>query len=88
MTGELSAGDPFEKVIGSGLVFRLDPEKFGPKGDVNGWDITLLPLGRRNDDYIYPVNPPLRFNALQLLGPAYGEDTKALSNVFTRCVSC
>ena len=29
-----------------------------------------------NDDYIYPVNPPLRFNGEQILGPSYGDDTK------------
>jgi hypothetical protein len=77
LTGELSAGNHFEKLIGGGLEIRLDPARLGPKGDVNGWDITLVPLGKRNDDYIYPVNPPLRFNALQLLGPGYGEDTKS-----------
>ena len=77
LSGELTAGDHFEKAIGSGLVFRLDPEKFGPEGKIDGWTIAISPVGARNDDYIYPVNPPLRFNALQLLGPAYSEDTKS-----------
>ena len=28
-------------------------------------------------DFIYPVNPHMRFNGLQILGPSYGDDTKA-----------
>ena len=30
-----------------------------------------------DNDYIYPVNPPLRFNGLETLGPGYGDDVKA-----------
>ena len=75
VTGKLSPGDRFERTIGGGLIFRLDPEALGPDGKVNGWRITLGPRGN-SDDYIYPVNPPLRFNGVQTLGASYGDDTK------------
>jgi hypothetical protein len=76
LTGELQAGDHFEKVIGGDLVFRLEPERLGPHGDLHGWQISLAPLHEPDRDYIYPVNPPLSFNGLQTLGPSYGDDTK------------
>lgn len=77
LSAELSSGDQFEKAIGEGLVFRLNPERLGPKGELDGWAIQLFPAASRDHDYIYPVNPPLRFNGLQTLGPSYGDDTKA-----------
>jgi len=76
LTGELQAGDLFEKVIGGDLVIRLEPEILGPHGDLHGWQISLAPSHEPDRDYIYPVNPPLRFNGLQTLGPGYGDDTK------------
>ena len=74
---ELSAGDSFGKMVGGNLVFRLHPMPSGPKGRLNGWRLILAPSQAADKDYIYPVNPPLRFNGLQILGPSYGEDTKA-----------
>ncbi|MGC1373799.1 MAG: hypothetical protein WA824_16815 [Candidatus Sulfotelmatobacter sp.] len=71
LTGELSSGDHFEKPIGAGLILRIDPEK------TSGWFISLTPKDKPDKDYIYPVNPPLRFNPVQTLGPGYGEDSKA-----------
>jgi len=76
LTGELQAGDHFEKVIGGELVFGLEPERLGRDGELHGWRISLAPLHEPDRDYIYPVNPPLRFNGLQILGPSYGDDTK------------
>src|SRR6266851_1874319 len=76
LTGELQSGDRFEKVIGGELVFRLEPERLGRDGELHGWRISLAPLHEPDRDYIYPVNPPLRFNGLQILGPSYGDDTK------------
>src|SRR5712692_2561025 len=76
LTGELQSGDHFEKVIGGELVFRLEPERLGRDGELHGWRINLAPLHEPDRDYIYPVNPPLRFNGLQILGPSYGDDTK------------
>lgn len=76
LVGAISSGDPYEKIIGQDLVFRLNPWKADPKSGGNGWDISLTPAQARNDDYIYPVNPPLRFNGLQMLGASYGDDTK------------
>jgi len=74
---ELSAGDSFEKMVGGDLVFRLHPMRLGAEGQLNGWRLILAPSQAADKDYIYPVNPPLRFNGLQILGPSYGEDTKA-----------
>jgi hypothetical protein len=76
LTGEQQSGDRFEKVIGGELVFRLEPERLGRDGELHGWRISLAPLHEPDRDYIYPVNPPLRFNGLQILGPSYGDDTK------------
>jgi len=76
LTGELKAGDHFEKVIGGELVYRLKPERLGPDGKLHGWRISLVSLHEPDRDYIYPANSPLRFNGLQILGPSYGDDTK------------
>jgi len=77
LTGELQSGNHFEKTIGGELVFRLEPERLGPEGEVHGWRISLVSSHEPDHDFIYPVNPPLRFNGLQILGPSYGDDTKA-----------
>jgi hypothetical protein len=76
LAGELQSGNHFEKAIGGNLVFRLEPELLGPKGEIHGWRISLVSSRAPEHDYIYPVNPPLRFNGLQMLGPSYGDDTK------------
>jgi hypothetical protein len=76
VAGELTSGNHFEKTIGGGLVFRLNPEQHGSSGELSGWSIALVPL-QGHDDFIYPVNPPLRFNGETILGPSYGDDTKA-----------
>lgn len=75
LTGELSSGERFEKTIGERLVFRLYPYA-SPKSEVTGWSISLTPIDDAHQDYVYPVNPPLRFNELETLGPGY-DDTKA-----------
>ena len=76
ITGELSSGDSFQRNIGSGFVLRLNPEPAGANGEFNGWNIILTPADNPDQDYIYPVSPPLRFNGLQTLGPSYGDDAK------------
>lgn len=76
LTGELQSGGHFEKAIGGELVFRLEPEGLGPDGKLHGWRIDLVSSRQPDHDYIYPVNPPVRFNGLQILGPSYGDDTK------------
>jgi hypothetical protein len=72
---ELSAGQRFEKAINKQLIFRVDPYRLVPQGDINSWEISLVRSDDPTRDYIYPVNPPLRFNGVQVLGPAYGADT-------------
>jgi hypothetical protein len=67
----LKAGESVQKSIGS-LTFKLQAD------NVNGW---IISLDDANDnDFIAPVNPPLRFNPLQILGPAYGLTAKESLN--------
>jgi hypothetical protein len=73
---EVEAGARFEQPLGEGLTFRLEPEQLGPDGHDDGWHMTVVAAGSPSDDYIYPVNPPLRFNGTQIFGPSYGDDVK------------
>jgi len=79
LTAELFAGQGFERMIGGDLVFRFHPEKLGHDGQLDGWSVALSPKSSPRQDYIYPVNPPIRFNGLQTLGVGYGygEDSRA-----------
>jgi hypothetical protein len=61
----LSAGHDFEKPIGEGLTLTIQHEEGG-----TGWDIALT---KKDRDYIYPANLPIRFNPLQIIGPGYGQ---------------
>ena len=74
---EVTAGAHFGRLLGNGLTFRLEPERLGPDGTDDGWYATVVATASPNDDYIYPVNPPLRFNGVQIFGPSNGDDTKA-----------
>jgi len=68
---ELDVHDDFKQEIGNGLVFRLK------SGKEPGWFIDVVPAKSPANDYVYPVNPPLRFNPTQMLAAAYDEDLKA-----------
>jgi hypothetical protein len=81
LTGDLRAGDAFAQEIGAGLVLKLRPEVLakpaaGESEGPDGWYLTLEPAAdepqRGVHDYIYPVNPPLRFNGRQDIGTSYG----------------
>jgi hypothetical protein len=83
--GNLKAGDGFVQEIGAGLVLRLRPEALaepaaGESKSPDGWRLTLEPVSnepkRGVHDYIYPVNPPLRFNPKQDIGTSYGYTAK------------
>ncbi len=81
LTAELQAGDEFHRDIGGGLTLRLTYGDLRPNQNVNLWNIEIEPASmssKKGPDYIYPVNPPLRFNPLQTLGATYGESAKAL----------
>jgi len=67
----LKVYDDFEQNLGSGLVLRVKSLK------EPGWFVDVVPAAKPDDDYVYPVNPPLRFNGNQTLGPGYGEDVKS-----------
>jgi hypothetical protein len=76
VTSELAAEKSFERAIGNGLRFQITPDKLDANGKFNGWDILIVHPNAPDQEYIYPVNPPLRFNGLQILGPSYGDDAK------------
>jgi hypothetical protein len=71
LMADLEVNDDFEQNLGSGLVLRVKSLK------EPGWFVDVVPAAKPNDDYVYPVNPPLRFNGKQTLGPGYGEDVKS-----------
>jgi hypothetical protein len=77
ISAKLTADQTFEQEIGGDLVFRIRPEKLGPEGDLHGWIVTLFRKRSPQQDYIYPVNPPIRFNGLQTLGSVFGESSKS-----------
>jgi hypothetical protein len=77
LTGELVAKASFERVIGNGLSFQLKPTGLGAKGQLDGWEIYIVRPEAVDQDYIYPVNIPLRFNGVQILGASYNDDAKA-----------
>ena len=76
----LVAGQAFGRDLGDGLTLRMQPTRLGPKGDRDGWEVSVVDADSAHSDYIYPVNPPLRFNGLQILGPSYGDDAQTSLN--------
>ena len=69
----LKAGDTFQRPI-NGLTFRVRATK--DAGSCYGWWFFLEDAA--GHDFIYPVNPPLRFNPSQLLGCGYGESAQQI----------
>jgi hypothetical protein len=67
----LNAVEDFERELGGGLLFRVR------SGKEAGWFLDVVPAEANTQDYIYPVNLPLRFNGNQTLGPGYGETVKS-----------
>lgn len=63
----LNAHDDFERELGGGLLFRVRSQK------EPGWFLDIVPAEANSNDYIYPVNLPLRQNPNQTLGAGYGE---------------
>jgi hypothetical protein len=63
----LKTGDSFQQPI-SDLTFEVRPLKS------TGWMFSLKDAKGR--DFIYPVNPALRFNGSQTLGAGYGDTAK------------
>jgi hypothetical protein len=63
----LKAGEGFQQEIGN-LTFDVRPDTTPEKP--NGWTFSIHGVG--GDDFIAPVNIPLRFNPSQILGSGYG----------------
>jgi hypothetical protein len=76
LAGELAAKASFERDIGNGLFFQVKPTGLGAKGELDGWEIYIVRSEEPEEDYIYPVNLPLRFNGVQILGASYNDDAK------------
>ena len=64
----LEQGQAFQQSIGF-LTLKFEPLK------PSGWEFSLV--DSKGDDYVYPVNPPLRFNGSQTLGAGYGDTARA-----------
>lgn len=62
----LKAGDDYAQRIDD-LTFEV---RATDKGNCQGWLFALKDSD--GHDYVYPVNPPIRFNPSQLLGCGYG----------------
>lgn len=71
LTVKLDAGKSYAQKVG-GLNFKISPDS--GKGSCNGWAFTLEDAD--GNDFIYPVNMPLRFNPSQFLGCSYGLSAK------------
>jgi hypothetical protein len=63
----LKTGDSFQKSI-CNLIFQMQPL------NSTGWMFSLKDT--KGHDFIYPVNPALRFNGSQTLGAGYGDTAK------------
>lgn len=68
----LEAGGDFQRELGGGLLFRVTH-----KADDHGWFVDIVPAEENAKDYIYLVNPPLRLNPNQTLGPGNGETVQS-----------
>ncbi len=73
---QVESGKGFVRSVGGGLSFHVQAL------NDDGWFMSVIPQQQANsekkDDYIYPVNPPIRSNSGQYLGAAYGESTREL----------
>lgn len=69
-TVALEVYDDFEQPLGGDLLFRVKTLS------EPGWFFDIVPADATGNDYIYPVNPPLRFNGSQYFGAAYSESVK------------
>jgi hypothetical protein len=67
----LKAGEDYTQRLND-LTFKV--KTWLPKSEGAGWTFSLEDA--EGQDYIYPVNPPLRFNPSQYLGRAYGESAR------------
>jgi hypothetical protein len=63
MEFSLAAGKSYEQPIGGNLTLKI------AQREPNGWTFSLEDAA--GHDYIAPVNPPLRFNPTQIIGPGY-----------------
>jgi hypothetical protein len=74
-SGEVVRGQEFRKSLGSGLVFRLEPND-------SGWAITVIPERAADPqcrDYVWVVTPPYRSSNARIINTDYGvKATEAL----------
>jgi len=69
--GRVRGGEAYSRLLGGGLVFHLRPQ---PKNQ--GWQIVISPEGSQQD-WAYPVNPPLRSANAQAMMTGWGEGVQA-----------
>jgi hypothetical protein len=64
-------GEAYSRLLGGGLVFHLQPQSGN-----QGWKIVVSPEGSQ-EDWAYPVNPPLRSANAQAMMTGWGESVRA-----------
>jgi hypothetical protein len=72
ITGELSAGNSFQREIGQNLLFRLTPS---PASFGKGWDIEIVPKNPSTNgypEYAALVTPPFHLYKPTYLNASYG----------------
>jgi len=67
----IRGGEAYSRSLGGGLVFHLRPEEKN-----QGWQIVVSPEGSQQD-WAYPVNPPLRSANAQAMMTGWGEGVRA-----------
>lgn len=72
-TGEVSAGQTYERKFGAAIRFRLNP-----KPAQSGWFIEVIPDDQSSgySEYVWVVNPPYHFNNVRYLDTSYGTSAK------------
>jgi hypothetical protein len=69
--GRVQGGEAYSHPLGGGLVFHLRPQEMN-----QGWQIVISPEGSQQD-WAYPVNPPLRSANAQAMMSGWGEGVRA-----------
>lgn len=67
----IDASGDFQRELGGGLLFRVMHQK------EPSWLVDIVPAEENAKDYVYLVNPPLRLNPNQTLGPGNGETVQS-----------
>lgn len=71
LTGEVEAGETFERAFGDGLLFRLAPNRNAPPNPP-GWTIEVRAAPDGEHDFVWAATPPYHFDNPRYLDTSYG----------------